>query len=220
MHPYQANLQPNLLLFNFHLRFSPIPTFLWVTFDHTLSFSKQLSSLNSKFFPRLKALRCIFTFSWRHSKESLSLLYKAFLWLFTYASPRWFPFVSITNITKLERFHQAASCAICGCLSSSPILLLLSEASLPPLRVTLTHFALSSYERALCLPTSFSISGLARHGVKPRLCRTLWRAFAFTHLLMFPSTSLREALLACPSSPPWNLLFFTVEPTLSSMLVL
>ena len=28
--------------------------------------------------------------------------------------------------------------------------------------------------------------------------------------------SLREALLACPPSPPWNLLFFTVESTLSS----
>ena len=42
-----------------------------------------------------------------------------------------------------------------GCISS-PIPLLLSEASLPPLRVILTHFALSTYERTLRLPTSFS----------------------------------------------------------------
>ena len=44
---------------------------------------------------------------------------------------------------------------------SSPIPLLLSEASLPPLRVTLTHFTLFSYEWAFRLPTSFPISGLA-----------------------------------------------------------
>ena len=116
----------------------------------------------------------------------------------------------------MERLHRAASRAITGCLSSSPIPLLLTEASLPPLRVTLTHFTLFSYEQALRLPTSFPISGLARLGVKPRLCRSSWRAFASTHPLMLPSTCSREALVACPPCPPWNLPSFTVESTLSS----
>ena len=61
-------------------------------------------------------------------------------------SPRWFPFISATNFTKLERLHRATSRTITGCLSSSPIFLFLSEASLPPLRATLTHFTLSSYK--------------------------------------------------------------------------
>ena len=69
-------------------------------------------------------------------------------------------------------------------------------------------------ERALRLPTSFSISGLARLGVKPRLCRSSWRAFASTHPLT--STSSREALLVCPPFPPWNLPSFTMESTLST----
>ena len=51
--PHQANLQPNLHLLGSRLRFNPTPTFLGVTFDPTLS------SLKAKFFPRLKALRCI-----------------------------------------------------------------------------------------------------------------------------------------------------------------
>ena len=215
--PHQAHLQPNLLLLGSHLRFNPTPTFLGVTFDRTLSFSRHVSSLKAKFFPRLKALRCISASSWGPSKESLSVLYKSFLRsLLTYASPGWFPFLSATNITKLERLHRAASRAITGCLSSSPIPLLLTEASLPPLRVTLTHFTLFSHERALRLPTSFPISGLARLGVKPRLCRSSWRAFASTHPLMLPSTCSREALVACPpvlpgifphsrSSPPFPL---------------
>ena len=117
----------------------------------------------------------------------------------------------------MERLHRAASRAITSCLSSSPIPLLLAEASLPPLRVTLTHFTLSSYERALRLPTSFPISSLARLGVKPRLCRLSWRAFASTHPLMLPSSCSREALLACPPFPPWNLPSFTVESTLSTL---
>ena len=146
----------------------------------------------------------------------LSLLYKSFFRsLLTYASPGWFPFLSAINFNKLECLHRAVSRAITGCLSSSAIPLLLSEASLPPLQLTLTHFTLLSYERALRLPTSFPISGLARLEVKPRLCRWSWRALASTHPLMFPSTCSREALLACPPCPPWNLPSFTVESTVS-----
>ena len=57
--PHQANLQPNHLLLGSRLHFNPTPTFLVVTFDRTLSFSKHVSSLKAKFFPRLKALLCI-----------------------------------------------------------------------------------------------------------------------------------------------------------------
>ena len=169
MDPHQANL----LLLGSRLRFNPTPTFLGVIFDRTLSFSKHVSSLKAKFFLRLKALRCISASSWGPSKKSLSVLHKFFFRsLPTYASPGWFPFLSATNIAKLERLYRAASGTIIDYLSSSPIPLLLSEASPPPLRVSLTHFVLFSYERALRLLTSSPISGLARLGVKPRLCRS------------------------------------------------
>ena len=58
---------------------NPTPPFFGVTFDRTLFFSKHVSSLKAKFFPRLKALRCISASSWGPSNESLSLLYKSFL---------------------------------------------------------------------------------------------------------------------------------------------
>ena len=78
--PHQANLQPNLLLLGSHLHFNPTPIFLGVTFDSTLSFSKHVSLLKAKSFPRLKVLRCISASSWGPSKESLFVLYKCFLW--------------------------------------------------------------------------------------------------------------------------------------------
>ena len=65
--PRQAHLQPNLLLLNSRLRFNPTPSFLGVTFDRTLSFSEHVSSLKARFFPRLKAIRCISASSWGQS---------------------------------------------------------------------------------------------------------------------------------------------------------
>ena len=48
--------------------------------------------------------------------------------------------------------------------------------------------------------------------MKPRLCRSSWRAFASTHPLMLPSTCSREArsVLAALFSPPSFLLFQTL----------
>ena len=199
--PHQANLQPNLLLLHSCLCFNPTPTFLGVTFDCTLSFSKHVSLLKAQFFPCPKVLCCISASSQGPSKVLLCVLYKSFLWsLLTYASFEWFPFLSAASLTKLERLHQVTSRVIIGCLSSF-LIHVLSKASLPPLRVTLTNFIVLSYEQALHLQPSFPISGLARLGVKPRLCRSSWRAFVSTHSLMLPTTCSREALLAFPLFP-------------------
>ena len=113
MDPHQANVQFIFLILNSCFRFNPTPTILGITFDRTLFFSKHASSLKAKFFLSLKALRYISASSWDLFKESLSHLYKAFLRpLLTYASSGWFPFLSVTNFTKLERLHRAASSAI------------------------------------------------------------------------------------------------------------
>ena len=123
---------------------------------------KQVSSLKYKFFPRLKALPCSSAYSWSPSKESLSVLYKSFLRpLLTYASPGWFPF------PKCYQFHQIGTPPPSGHSHHHrlPLVLPYPSASLrgffTSLRVTLTHFTLLSYERALRLPTLFPISGLA-----------------------------------------------------------
>ena len=76
--PHQANLQPNLLLLGSRLHSNPTPTFLGVTFDRTLSFSKHVSLLKAKFFPRLKALRCISASSWGPSLFCINLFFGPF----------------------------------------------------------------------------------------------------------------------------------------------
>ena len=81
--PHQAHLQPNLLILGSRLRFNPTPTFLGVTFDRTFSFSEHVSSLKVKFFPRLKALRCISASSWGPSKSPSLFCIKFFFGLFS-----------------------------------------------------------------------------------------------------------------------------------------
>ena len=151
--PHQATIQPRLNLLGIPLLFNPTPKFLGVTFDRTLSFGAHVQSLCSKFFPRHKALRSIATASWGPTKESLSLLYRAVVRpVLTYASPGWFPFLSNTATNHLEVLHRAACRVITGCLSSTPSSLLLLEAQLPSLKLTLEHQTLYSFERALVSP--------------------------------------------------------------------
>ena len=99
----QANLQPNLFLFNPHLRFNPTPTFLGVTFNRTLSFSKHVSSPKAEFFPRLKALHYISASSLGHSKESPSLLYKVF------PSSSHLCFTRMVSFFKGYHFHRSGT---------------------------------------------------------------------------------------------------------------
>ena len=197
----------------FPLLFNPTPKFLGVTFDRTLSFGAHVQSLCSKFYPRHKALRSIVTASWGPTKESLSLLYKAFVRpVLTYASPGWFPFLCNTATNHLEVLHRAACRVITGCLSSTPSSLLLLEAQLPPLKLTLEHQTLYSFERALRLPPDFSsLYALAIKNVPCRLKKKpSWRSScsSATLPLLFP----RESLITCPPFPPWSTTHFTVFP--------
>ena len=141
------------VLLGIGLSFHPAPKFRGVTFDRTLSFGAHVQSLCSKFYPRHKALRSIATASWGPTKESLSLLYNAFVRaVLTYASPGWFPFLCNTSTNHLEVLHRDACRVITGCFSSTPSSELLLEAQLRPLKLTSEHQALSSFERALRLP--------------------------------------------------------------------
>ena len=165
------------------------------------------------FYPRHKALRSIATASWGPTKESLSLLYKAFVRrVLTYASPGWFPFLCNTAANHLEVLHRAACRVITDCLSPTPSSLLLLEAQLPPLKLTLEHQTLYSFERALRLPPDFSsLYALAIKNVPCRLKKKpSWRSSCSSATQPLPSP--RESLITCPPFPPWSTTHFTVSP--------
>ena len=209
----QIPIKPLSNLLGFPLLFNPTPKFLGVTFDRTLSFGAHVQSLCSKFYPRHKALCSIAAASWGPTKKSFSLLYKAFVRpVLTYASPGWFPFLCNTATNHLEVLHRAACRVITGCLSSTPSSLLLLEAQLPPLKLTLEHQTLYSFERALRLQPDFSsLYALAIKNVPCRLKKKpSWRSFCSSATQPLPSP--RESLITCPPFPPWSTTHFTVFP--------
>ena len=81
--------------------FHSTPTFLGVTFDRTLSFSKHVSSLKAKFFPRLKALRCISAYSWGPSRDNIPVLYKSFS-----SAPSYLCFTRMVSFSKRYQYHK------------------------------------------------------------------------------------------------------------------
>ena len=139
-------------------------------------------------------------------------LYKAFVRpVLTYASPGWFPLLCNTATNHLEVLHRAASTAITGCLSSTPSSLLFLEAQLPPLKLTLEHQTLYSFERALRLPLDFSsLHALAIKNVPCRLKKKpSWRSFCSSATKPLPSP--RETLITCPPFSPQSTTHFTVS---------
>ena len=161
-----------------------------------------MQSLCSKFYPCHKVLHSIATAPWGPTKESLSLLYKAFVRpVLTYASPGWFPFLCNTATNHLEVLHRATCRVITGCLSSTPSSLLLLEAQLPPLKLTLEHQTLYSFERAQHLPPDFSsLYALAIRNVPCQLKKKpFWRSFCSSATQPLPSP--RESLITCPLFP-------------------
>ena len=131
--------------------------------------------------------------------------------MLTYASPGWFPFLCDTATNHLEVLHRAACWVVTGCLSSTHSSLLLLEAQLPPLKLTLEHLAVSFIERALPLPPDFSsLNTVATRNVPCRLKKKpSWRSFCFSapQSLLSPC----ETAIMCLPFPSWIATHFTVS---------
>ena len=151
----------------------PTPTYLGVTFDRSLSFSIHVSSLKAKFFPRLKAFRCISASSWSPLKSPSLICIKLLLGpISLMLHPNGFYILALLTFLCWNAFtEQLVAPSSAGSRFSPSLFSSLRRLYLPyepPWFISPCLF----YERALRPPISFSISGLARLGVKPRLSRS------------------------------------------------
>jgi len=149
MDSHQDSHQSQLTLTGTPLTFNPASKFLDVTVDRTLSFGSYVHSL------RFKALNPYITSaSWGSSKDSLSHLYKAFIWpVFSTPLRGGFLFSAIHWKKDLKVYHRSACRVISGCFASTPVPDAASGIahSPSPLKITLNNHALAFYERALRL---------------------------------------------------------------------
>ena len=122
-----SKLSARFFLFNSPLCFNHTPTFLGVTFYRTFFLSERVSLLMAKFFSRLKTLQFICASFGAPLRNLFHFFTKLFFSLFSLMLCA-DGFLSFANVTKQERYHQAARRAITGCLLSFPTPLLFSEA--------------------------------------------------------------------------------------------
>ena len=134
-----------------------------------------------------------------------------------YASPMPHRCLSWMVPIPLQHCNQSPGSSTQSCMQGHHWLplfhpLLLLEAQLPPLKLTLEHQTLYSFERALRLPSDFSsLYALAIKNVPCRLKKKpSWRSFCSSATQPLPSP--RESLITCPPFPPWSTTHFTVSP--------
>ena len=132
---------PTLTLHGRTLKEDKNQTFLGVTYDKRLTFGQHVDQTCRKMISRTNLLRTISGASWGWSRGDMRQIYTATQGsLARYTSPAWSPWISKTNLDKLERAQLKAGRAIAGLTMSTPREAVLLEAGLETLE--------ESYERA------------------------------------------------------------------------
>ena len=131
----ELNTHPTVPFNNSTLPLEKNPKILGVTFDPTLTFCAHVDNIVDRAKQRLSIMKALAGTAWGQQKESLVTTYKATIRsLFTYAAPIWFPFISPTNISKLQRVQNAAARIATGSVKLSAESHLHAETKMLPVR--------------------------------------------------------------------------------------
>ena len=110
-----ANWKPPLHIDNVAMPFNPTPKFFGVRIDKTLSFGAQVEDVTQKVKKRTSLLRAAASRDWGWHKKTLRRVFQSTQRsVMDYAAPGWQPFLSSTNMNKLEKAQNQALRAITG----------------------------------------------------------------------------------------------------------
>jgi len=124
----EANWQSTISIKGRLLNKNPTPTLLGVRFDWQLT----LNATCQKATQRLNLFRTLGGYTWGWNKKDLCTVYIATQRsVMKYAAPAWAPWMSATNIHRLERVQYAAARSITSQLRSTPLEALIRKATLP-----------------------------------------------------------------------------------------
>ena len=124
------------------------PTFLGVTYDTQLMFTKHMEGNVRRMNQRTGLLSSLDGATWGWPKESMRTVYGAVQRsLVDYASPAWTPWLSISNQQNLESAQLRAARVVTGNLRSTPGREVLQEAGLEELRERTETASMVMYDR-------------------------------------------------------------------------
>ena len=130
----EAQWQPQITINGVPPSCTPSPTFLGVPYDRRMTFGTQLKNVCQQMLRRTNLLRVVGGTTWGWQKQDLRTVYIATQRsVADYAAAAWTPFVSSSNIEKLERTQLQVARAITHHVRSTQTEAVLYEADLPRL---------------------------------------------------------------------------------------
>ena len=144
-----ANHTPSIVVDGTQIDLSPTPRLLGVILDQKLTFNAHIEKIGKKAADKLKMLAAISNTEWGWRKQVLRRCYMAhFRSMFEYAGCSWLPWISNSNIEKLDRLQNQALRMICRQAKSSPLEGLRLECEVPSIQSVVKSATIQSREKA------------------------------------------------------------------------
>ena len=151
----QAKCKPHITIHGSPINHNPTPKFLGVTLNRSLSFGPHVTNTIQKATFKLRILGAVGNTSWGWKKHDLKRVYQShILSVIHYAGGGWQPWLSNTNILKLETAQNRALRLITGQGMSSPVEALRAEAGIPSITTQIRRNCVHIREKALRLPAN------------------------------------------------------------------
>ena len=132
------------------IRINDTPQLLGVILDRSLSFNAHVKHMKQSLSSRLRAITVTAHASWGWRKPLLQTAFHALVRSkLDYAAPAWQPWLSNTNITRLDRLQNQTLCLITRQLVSTPLKALCLESGVQSYYIKSKHMIVQAREKCL-----------------------------------------------------------------------
>ena len=201
----EANWAPTISIGGQTLEHDPNPILLGVTLDRTLCFSKHVEETTRTASKKLKVLSKISYSDWGADKFQLLRVYQGIVRSrMDYSASAWQPWLSATQMSKLDTVQNRCLRIITGQTRSTPTDALRLEAGTPSYQTISKRLTLISYEKARRLPRGHPRRELLENSVPKRNLRNSWRSTGQDLANQLPSTAHNRAQITLPPRQPWS----------------
>ena len=215
----EANWSPTIHIDGETLKHKPTPKLLGVTLDRTLSFTTHVDELAKTANKKLRIVSKLAYSNWGSDKFQLLRIFQAVVCSrMGYSASAWQPWISETQMNKLETIQNKGLRAITGQTRSTPVEALRLEAGVPSYATTSRRLILTSYEKAARLPRGHPRRELYNNPVPKRNKRNSWRSTGMKLASLLPESTNDRVPIPLPTRPPWTQKGpYSVIPTLPGL---
>jgi ribonuclease HI len=189
------------------IKYEASPKFLGVYLDRTLSFTEHVLKVVEKVGKRNRILSSLSTKIWGWKKKKLAQVYHTMQKsVLDYAAPGWQPYLSETQMNKLEVAQNSALRIISGQYKSTPVEALRLETGVQSYRTTSKQLTAKAYEKALRLPADHPRAKILAESNHPphRTKKSSWRKEAQQIIAQLPICALPRKDINTPLKKPWS----------------